>query len=390
MSGASVLYDVPGPKAKTRNRVYTVLGTLAVLGLIAFAVLRLSAKGQLEPEVWNIFNNAGVRTNIRDGVLTTLQVFAVAAVLSLILGVLLAVARLSDHKPVRWLSTGFIELFRAVPLLITIYALWVIFLTNRDSLGLTGSQPQFWALVVGLTIYNGSVQAEVLRAGINSVPKGQREAAYALGMSKTQVMTTVLIPQAVRAMLPTIISQLVVTLKDTSLGYIITFEELLFTRPSDEHQHHRERQRHLCPGHHRDRRHLRRDVPGAVRARQLDRAARPPGQDRYRGDHGRRAGGGRRRDGGRRRGARQAGGQAGRARPRAGVPFRAARPARQPLAAETSRPEAVAPSPPPPSLDASTRNGLHTLCDRAPGSNCQFPHVPYVPLRARGAAPWTR
>ncbi|WP_327705205.1 amino acid ABC transporter permease [Streptomyces decoyicus] len=229
MSGASVLYDVPGPKAKTRNRVYTVLGTLAVLGLIAFAVLRLSAKGQLEPEVWNIFNNAGVRTNIRDGVLTTLQVFAVAAVLSLILGVLLAVARLSDHKPVRWLSTGFIELFRAVPLLITIYALWVIFLTNRDSLGLTDSQPQFWALVVGLTIYNGSVQAEVLRAGINSVPKGQREAAYALGMSKTQVMTTVLIPQAVRAMLPTIISQLVVTLKDTSLGYIITFEELLFT-----------------------------------------------------------------------------------------------------------------------------------------------------------------
>ncbi|WP_310719339.1 amino acid ABC transporter permease [Streptomyces lydicus] len=229
MSGASVLYDVPGPKAKARNRIYTVVGSLAVLALIAFVVLRLSAKGQLEPEVWNIFNNAGVRTNIRDGVLTTLQVFAVAAVLSLTLGVLLAVARLSDHKPVRWFATGFIELFRAVPLLITIYALWVILLSNRESLGLTESQPQFWALVIGLTVYNGSVQAEVLRAGIDSVPKGQREAAYALGMSKTQVMTTVLIPQAVRAMLPTIISQLVVTLKDTSLGYIITFEELLFT-----------------------------------------------------------------------------------------------------------------------------------------------------------------
>ncbi|MFH8567897.1 amino acid ABC transporter permease [Streptomyces sp. NPDC017993] len=229
MSGASVLYDVPGPKAKVRNRFYTVLGSLAVLSLIAFAFMRLSAKGQLEPEVWNIFNNAGVRANIRDGVVTTLSVFAVAAVLSLVLGVLLAVARLSDHKPVRWLATGFIELFRAVPLLITIYALWVILLSNRESLGLSGSEPQFWALVIGLTIYNGSVQAEVLRAGINSVPKGQSEAAYALGMSKTQVMTTVLIPQAVRAMLPTIISQLVVTLKDTSLGYIITFEELLYT-----------------------------------------------------------------------------------------------------------------------------------------------------------------
>ncbi|BDM71807.1 amino acid ABC transporter permease [Streptomyces nigrescens] len=229
MSGASVLYDVPGPKAKVRNRVYTVLGGLAVLALIGFVVMRLNATGQFEPERWDIFNNAGVRTNIRNGLLTTLEVFAVAAVLSLVLGILLAVGRLSDHKPVRWLATGFIELFRAVPLLITIYVIWVLLLTNRDALGLSGDQPQFWALVIGLTVYNGSVQAEVLRAGIDSVPKGQREAAYALGMSKTQVMTTVLIPQAVRAMLPTIISQLVVTLKDTSLGYIITFEELLYT-----------------------------------------------------------------------------------------------------------------------------------------------------------------
>ncbi|MYT29458.1 MULTISPECIES: amino acid ABC transporter permease [unclassified Streptomyces] len=229
MSGASVLYDVPGPRARARNRVYSVLGALAVLGLIAFAVLRLDAKGQLDPKVWEIFNYAGVRTSIRDGILTTLQVFAVAAVLSLALGLLLTVARLSDHKPIRWLATGFIELFRAVPLLITIYALWVVLLSNRDALGLTGSQPQFWALVAGLTVYNGAVQAEVLRAGINAVPRGQREAAYALGMSKTQVMTTVLLPQAIRAMLPTIISQLVVTLKDTSLGYIITFEELLYT-----------------------------------------------------------------------------------------------------------------------------------------------------------------
>ncbi|MFJ6753396.1 MULTISPECIES: amino acid ABC transporter permease [unclassified Streptomyces] len=229
MSGASVLYDVPGPRSKARNRVYAVVGTLAVVALIVFVVLRLDAKGQFAPEMWDIFNYAGVRNNIRNGLLTTLEVFAVAAVLSLLLGVLLAVARLSDHKPVRWLATSFIELFRAVPLLITVYALWVILLSNRDAFGLSGSQPQFWALVIGLTVYNGSVQAEVLRAGINSVPKGQSEAAYALGLRKTQVMTTVLIPQAVRAMLPTIISQLVVTLKDTSLGYIITFEELLYT-----------------------------------------------------------------------------------------------------------------------------------------------------------------
>ncbi|WP_432014426.1 amino acid ABC transporter permease [Streptomyces cucumeris] len=226
---SSVLYDAPGPKARVRNRIFSVVGVLAVLGIVVFAVLRLNAKGQFEPEMWNIFNNASVRTNIRDGVLTTLKVFAVAAVLSLLLGTLLAVGRLSDHKPVRWLVTGFIELFRAVPLLITIYSLWLLFLTYKSELGFSGDSTEFWALVIGLTVYNGSVQAEVLRAGINSVPKGQREAAYALGMSKTQVMMTVLVPQAVRAMLPTIISQLVVTLKDTSLGFVITYKELLYS-----------------------------------------------------------------------------------------------------------------------------------------------------------------
>ncbi|MER5181914.1 amino acid ABC transporter permease [Streptomyces sp. NPDC002896] len=225
---SSVLYDAPGPKARVRNVVYTVVGSAAVLGLIVFAIYRLNVKGVLEPEVWNIFNNAGVRTNIRDGVLSTLKVFALAGVLSLVLGLLLAVARLSDHKPVSWLATGFIELFRAVPLLITIYALWVLFLSYKEDLGVVGENTAFWALVIGLTVYNGCVQAEVLRAGINAVPRGQVEAAYALGLRKTQVMTVLLVPQAVRSMLPTMISQLVVTLKDTSLGYIITYAELLY------------------------------------------------------------------------------------------------------------------------------------------------------------------
>ncbi|MEU6845525.1 amino acid ABC transporter permease [Streptomyces sp. NPDC046716] len=228
MSGSSVLYDAPGPKAQVRNWIYTIVGSVAVLGLIAFTLYRMNVTGQLKPEVWNIFNNAGVRTNIRDGILTTLKVFAVAGVLSLVLGLLLAVARLSEHKAVSWFATGFIELFRAIPLLITIYALWVLFLTYKENLGTVGDNAAFWALVIGLTVYNGCVQAEVLRAGINAVPRGQVEAAYALGLRKTQVMTMLLLPQAVRAMLPTMISQLVVTLKDTSLGYIITYSELLF------------------------------------------------------------------------------------------------------------------------------------------------------------------
>ncbi|OEU85979.1 amino acid ABC transporter permease [Streptomyces abyssalis] len=215
---SSVLFDSPGPKARARNRIYAVAGSAALLGLIAFIVYRLAAKGHLDGAMWDIFNYAGVRNSIAKGLVSTLEAFAIAGVLSLVLAVLLAVARLSDHRPVSWVATGVIELFRAVPLLITIYVLWVGFFTSDP----------LWAVVIGLTLYNGAVQAEVLRAGILAVPKGQSEAAYALGMSKTQVMTTVLIPQAVRSMLPTIVSQLVVTLKDTSLGFVITYEELLY------------------------------------------------------------------------------------------------------------------------------------------------------------------
>ncbi|WEH39335.1 amino acid ABC transporter permease [Streptomyces sp. NBC_01218] len=216
---ASVLYDAPGPKATVRNRIYAVVGGAAIVALIVFALKRLSDTGNLAPEMWDIFNYSGIRQNIADAVLATLKVFGLAAVGSVLLGVLLAVGRLSDHRPVRLVATTFIELFRSIPLLITIYAIWVGFLTDYS----------MWALALGLSVYNGCVQAEVLRAGINSVPRGQSEAAYALGMSKTQVMLGVLMPQAVRAMLPTIISQLVVTLKDTSLGYIILYPELLQT-----------------------------------------------------------------------------------------------------------------------------------------------------------------
>ncbi|MGW0732559.1 amino acid ABC transporter permease [Streptomyces sp. NPDC002851] len=215
---ASVLFDAPGPKARVRNIIYSVVGTAAVLGGIVWVILRLNEKGEFDPALWDIFNYAGIRQNIFEALLATLKAFALAGVFSLAFAVVLCVARLSDHKPVRWVAVAFIDLFRSIPLLITIFALWV---------GLLGSMTPFWALVIGLTIYNGCVQAEVLRAGINAVPKGQREAAYALGMSKTQVMTTVLFPQAIRSMMPTIISQLVVTLKDTSLGYIILYPELL-------------------------------------------------------------------------------------------------------------------------------------------------------------------
>ncbi|MFJ8823011.1 amino acid ABC transporter permease [Streptomyces sp. NPDC102467] len=213
---ASALYDIPGPRTERRHRLYGLLSTLLVLALLGWVLYLLFDTDQFTHTKWMPFEYKGIQELLLRGLGNTLKAFAIAAVLSLALGTLLAVGRLSDHRPVRWLATLLVEFFRAMPVLVMIFFIYVALKMEPLS-----------ALVVGLTLYNGSVLAEVFRSGINSVERGQREAAYALGMRKTKVMTHVLVPQAVRAMLPAIISQLVVALKDTSLGYLITYEEFL-------------------------------------------------------------------------------------------------------------------------------------------------------------------
>ncbi|KOU00630.1 amino acid ABC transporter permease [Streptomyces sp. NRRL F-5755] len=212
----TALYDVPGPQTRRRHRIYGVVATVVILALLAWAVYLLIDTGQFSARKWTPFAYQGIQELLLEGLGNTLKAFAIAAVLSLVLGAVLAAGRLSDHAPVRWVSTLLVEFFRAMPVLVMIFFIYVAL----------KAEP-LYALVAGLTLYNGSVLAEVFRAGVHSVDRGQREAAYALGMRKTQVMTHVLVPQAVRAMLPTIISQLVVALKDTSLGFLITYEEFL-------------------------------------------------------------------------------------------------------------------------------------------------------------------
>ncbi|MFD0382469.1 ABC transporter permease subunit [Streptomyces stramineus] len=121
---ASVLYDVPGPKARVRNRIYGALSTVALLGLLAFIVYKLDGTGQFQAELWDDYEYSNTHERIVDGLLTTLKTFAIAAVLSVALGAVLAAARLSDHKPVRWAGTAFVEFFRAMPLIIMIFLLF--------------------------------------------------------------------------------------------------------------------------------------------------------------------------------------------------------------------------------------------------------------------------
>lgn len=223
MSATSVLFDLPGPRARRRQRIGTVIGSLLVLGLVGLALWRLGGNGQLAPERWAVLfdPSAGVPQALWEALLNTLAVAAVGMVAATVLGAVLAVGRLSDHAWVRVPVVVVIEFFRAVPLLLLI--LFCLLFLPTVGVPMTA----FRALALGLTLYNMAVLAEIFRAGILSVDRGQREAAFALGMRKSQVMTLVLLPQAVRRMLPVLVAQLVVLLKDSSLGFIVGYVELL-------------------------------------------------------------------------------------------------------------------------------------------------------------------
>lgn len=219
---SSVLYDVPGPRARVRNRILGVATLAVVAAIIGFVVWRFIDTGQFSATKWNVFSYSAIWERFGQATLATLAAFAVAAVGALVLGFVLAIGRLSDRRWVRLPVGWAVELLRAVPVLVFMLLLYY----GLPVIGIRMSS--YWAVVIALILYNGSVLSEVIRAGVEALPRGQSEAGYAVGLRKAGVMRLILLPQAIRAMLPVIIAQLVVTLKDTALGFIITYPELLY------------------------------------------------------------------------------------------------------------------------------------------------------------------
>jgi len=219
----AVLYDVQGPQARRRVVIGSAVGLLLLAALVFVAVQRLADNGQFEAELYEPFwEQPALYDRLWEGLQGTLTAAAYALVLASVLGVLLAFGRLSRSPLVRLPSVAVIELFRALPLLLVIlgfFLAWPVVVGSR-------LEP-LYALVIGLTLYNGAVIAEIVRAGIVSLPRGQSEAAMSIGLGRGQTLRLVLLPQAVRIMLPALISQLVVLLKDTSLGFVIGYLELL-------------------------------------------------------------------------------------------------------------------------------------------------------------------
>ncbi len=224
---SSVLYDAQGPRAKRRNAVLTAVFLVAIGALLWWVYTTLDEKGQLDWDKWKMFFTSGEpwSTYIWPGLQNTLKAAALAMVIALPLGAVLGIARLSDHAWVRVPVSIVVEFFRSIPVLVLMIFGLALFAeyTNVSS----DNRPLF-AVVTGLVLYNASVLAEIVRAGILALPKGQAEGAMAIGLRKGQSMRLILLPQAVTTMLPAIVSQLVVILKDTALGgAVLTFPDLL-------------------------------------------------------------------------------------------------------------------------------------------------------------------
>ncbi|MGO1434055.1 MAG: amino acid ABC transporter permease [Canibacter sp.] len=222
---ATVLYDAPGPKARARSRLISVIGTLALLLLVAWVIWRLAQPqisvngaerpGMFDPSRWDVLQDPVVWKYIGAGALATLRAAAVAIVGAMLVGILFAFGRLADLAIIRIPTTIILEFFRGMPVL-----LMMLFIL------LVASSGAFWAVVIALIIYNGAIVGEALRAGIVSLNKGQREAGLSIGLSPVRTRLMIEFPQAFTQMMPILIAQMVVLLKDTSLGYIVAYPEL--------------------------------------------------------------------------------------------------------------------------------------------------------------------
>lgn len=231
MSQANVLFDAPGPKTLVRNRIIGVIAVtilLVLIGLLFWGGLR---GGQFTVDkVAILFQPITWTSSIIPGLINTLQAAEISIVTALVLGILLGVGRLSDLAPVRWLCSLIVEFFRAVPVLVMMIFTYQLIIQVLLPLGLVidSAVISLTSVVVGLTLYNAAVIAELLRSGgMHALPKGQREAGLAIGLSSSQTRWAILLPQAITAMLPSLVSQLVVVLKDSALGSIVLYPELL-------------------------------------------------------------------------------------------------------------------------------------------------------------------
>jgi len=215
------LFEPPGPKTRRVIRIATVVSLAAIAALLWVVLRRFYETGQLDARYWSVFTRWTTWRFLGKGLLGTLEAAAVAGVVAFTAGFLLMVMRISGNRILGYISTALIEFTRGVPTLLFIYFFFLV--VPKFGIKL----PAFWKVCLPVSISACGVVAEVLRSGVNAVPKGQKEAAQSLGMLPHSVFLKVVFPQAFRFVIPALISELVIVVKDTTFAYVVNFPDLM-------------------------------------------------------------------------------------------------------------------------------------------------------------------
>ena len=216
-----MLYEAPGPKTQKRIRFFTVLAMLLLAGLLALVIRQFAVTGQFAEKYWSFFTRITTWRFLGEGLLTTLEAALTGSAIAFTLGFLLMRGKIRRSRVLNAVSTALIEFTRGVPTLLFIYFFFLV-------VPKTGWKPSaFWKITLPCAISACGVVAEALRSGVNAVPKGQREAALSLGMTETRLFYKVIFPQAFRFVIPSLIAELVIVLKDTTFAYIVTCADLM-------------------------------------------------------------------------------------------------------------------------------------------------------------------
>ena len=216
-----MLYEAPGPKARRRIRVVTAVSLLALAVLLALMLRQFAVTGQFDARYWFFFGKATTWRFLGKGLLTTLKAALTGALIAFALGFVLMRGKLRGNRGLRWVSTALIEFTRGVPTLLFIYFFFLVVPQTGWKLS------AFWKITLPCAISACGVVAEALRSGVNAVPKGQTEAALSLGLTQTRLFYKVVFPQAIRYVIPSLIAELVIVLKDTTFAYVVTCDDLM-------------------------------------------------------------------------------------------------------------------------------------------------------------------
>ena len=224
MSGPTIrdrLYEAPGPRTRRRVAAFTALAALALAALLGFVVRQFARTGQLEARYWNFFLRWSTWRFLGVGLLSTLRAALTAAVIAIGLGFVLMRCKLRGRRVLRWLAVALIEFTRGVPTLLLIYFFFLVLPQMGVQLG------AFWRITLPCAISASGIIAEAMRSGVNAVPKGQSEAGYSLGLSERRVFYQIVFPQAIRFVIPSLISELVIVLKDTTFAYVVSYADMM-------------------------------------------------------------------------------------------------------------------------------------------------------------------